>query len=183
MLLVMGGPMNIHEESRFPWLKEEKQLIRCAIEHGKRLFGVCLGAQLMADQLGASVTRAKETEIGWFPVERSGETPSELPIPEQLIAYHWHGDRFAIPPGATHILKSVACHEQGFLFRDRVLGLQCHLETTPAAMEALIDACGNEITDAPYIQSPTRMRAEPPDTYARMHSVLFELLNSLEFTG
>lgn len=182
LLVVMGGPMNIYEEARFPWLKEEKKLIRCAIEHGKRLFGVCLGAQLIADQLGASVTRAENPEIGWLPIERSEETPVGLPIPEQLTAYHWHGDRFTIPHEATHILKSVACHEQGFLFRDRVLGLQCHLETTPAAMEALVDACRHEITDAPYIQSLTRMRAEPQDTYTRMHGVLFELLDYLTST-
>ena len=105
LLFVMGGPMNIYEESRFPWLREEKKLIHAAIREGKGLVGVCLGAQLIADQLGAPVTRADETEIGWFSVKRRSDCPPDLPLPEELTAYHWHGDRFAIPRGADHILR------------------------------------------------------------------------------
>src|ERR1700758_1528507 len=67
-LIAMGGPMNIYDHARCPWLVAEKALIRAAIEHGKRVLGICLGAQLIADQLGGRVTRNQETEIGWFPV-------------------------------------------------------------------------------------------------------------------
>lgn len=182
LLVVMGGPMNIYEESRFPWLRTEKKAIRRAMEEGKRLVGVCLGAQLIADQHGSPVTRAEKTEIGWFPVERATDCPAELPLPKELLAYHWHGDRFAIPPGATHVLRSAACREQGFLFEDRILGLQCHLETTPEAMDALITACRSEIKDGAYMQSAARMQAEPAETFAAMHAVLFELLDHLTYT-
>ena len=179
LLFVMGGPMNIYEESKFPWLREEQKAIHRAIEEGKGLVGVCLGAQLIADQLGGPVTRAEKAEIGWFPVKRAKDCPAELPLPEELVAYHWHGDRLAIPPGARHILQSAGCLEQGFLFESRILGLQCHLETNPAALAALIDACRSEITNGPCIQSAARMQAEPLQTYTSMHAVLFELLDHL----
>ncbi|MDP2106444.1 MAG: amidotransferase, partial [Desulfobulbaceae bacterium] len=67
-LVVMGGPMNIYEEEQFPWLSAEKLLIKKAIDDGKIVLGVCLGAQLIADTLGAKITRNRYREIGWFPL-------------------------------------------------------------------------------------------------------------------
>lgn len=179
LLLVMGGPMNIYEESKYPWLAAEKAAIGAAIDAGKVVVGICLGAQLIADVLGAKVRRGEEVEIGWLPIERTAGCPGEIALPDALRVYHWHGDRFEIPEGAVHIASSAACANQGFLYQGRVLALQCHLETTRESMNALIEACGHEIQGGRYVQDAATMRAEPDTTFEAMHSVLFKLLDRI----
>jgi GMP synthase-like glutamine amidotransferase len=131
-LIVMGGPMNIYEHERYPWLIAEKQLIRRALDGGKRLLGICLGSQLVADQLGGPVSRNRETEVGWWPVRLSeaGKRSSRLgTCPPEFTAFHWHGDTWALPPGAELLAASEACAQQAFSFDNgRVLGLQFHPE-------------------------------------------------------
>lgn len=178
-LLVMGGPMNIYEDTIYPWLAKEKGYIRGAIAAGKHVIGVCLGAQLIAHVLGATVSQGVHQEIGWFPIHRNDDCPASLPLPDDLHVLHWHGDAFNVPKGAHAIAFSEACANQGFIYRDRVLALQCHLEMTPQSLALLIAACSNELIDAPYIQSADTMLAEPEATYERMHLVLFELLDAL----
>jgi GMP synthase-like glutamine amidotransferase len=179
MLLVMGGPMNIYEESKYSWLAAEKAAIRAAIDAGKVVVGICLGAQLLADALGAEVRRGNEVEIGWLPIERTAGCPGEIALPDSLRVYHWHGDTFEIPEGAVHIASSAACTNQGFLYQGRVLGLQCHLETTRESIHALIEACGHEIQDGRYVQDGKTMRTEPDATFEVMQSVLFKLLDRI----
>ncbi len=139
-LVVMGGPMGIYDHEAHPWLMAEKQLIKNTIDAGKTVLGICLGAQLIADVLGAKVYPGPQKEIGWFPLQ--GSNPL---LPETLTAFHWHGDTFEIPKGATHLASSAACKNQGFIYNGRVVGLQFHLETTPQSMEALIENCGDEL--------------------------------------
>lgn len=179
MLVIMGGPMNIYQESIHSWLTAEKAMIRDAIQAGKYLVGVCLGSQLIADQLGSPVFRAECAEMGWWPVARTRDCPQAFPCPETLRVFHWHGDTFELPPGARQLIASAGCACQGFLQGDRILGLQCHLEATPASVTALIDACGDEIREGRYSQPASAMRAEPQSTFDAMHEVLFQLLDVL----
>jgi len=178
-LVVMGGPMNIYEDAIYPWLTKEKAYIRSAIAADKYVIGVCLGAQLIAHALGGKVTTGEHKEIGWFPIKLSADCPATLPLPDELRVLHWHGDTFEIPQGAHAIAQSEACANQGFLYRDRVLALQCHLEMTPQSLALLIAACSNELADAPYIQDAATMQAEPEATYEHMQGVLFEMLDAL----
>ena len=178
-LLVMGGPMNIDEHAIYPWLAKVKCHIRDAIIAGKHVIGVCLGAQLIADALGASVSKSADKEIGWFPIHPSENCPDLLPLPDKLSVLHWHGDTFEIPEGAQPIAFSDACENQGFLYRDRVLGLQYHMEMTPQSLELLIAAGRNELVNAPYIQDADRILAEPDSTYEHMRTVLFAMLDAL----
>lgn len=156
LLVIMGGPMGIHDFGQHPWLTEEKAFIRQAIDTGTRILGICLGAQLLADVLGARVYPGPQKEIGWHSLRRAEDAPPFLP--EELIAFHWHGDTFDIPDGAVRLASSQACVNQGFIFNDRVVALQFHLETTPKSMEALITNCSHELVDAPHIQSAGKMR-------------------------
>jgi len=142
-LVVMGGPMGIYDHEDHPWLIAEKKLIRAAIDANKTVLGICLGAQLIADVLGAKVYPGPQKEIGWFPIRRSAGAPEWLP--EELTVFHWHGDTFDIPNGATRLAASVACENQGFIYNNRVVALQFHLETTPESMEALIENCADEL--------------------------------------
>lgn len=154
-LIVMGGPMNIYEHNAHPWLAAEKRLIREAIDAGRRVLGVCLGAQLIADALGAPVTRNAHAEIGWFDVTLNAQGrahPALADWPDRFAAFHWHGDTFAIPEGACNLMSSEACAHQGFALGTQILALQFHLEVTAA------DARGWFAVERPvpdrYVQAP-----------------------------
>jgi GMP synthase-like glutamine amidotransferase len=175
-LVIMGGPMGIHDHGEYPWLVEEKAFIRETIQAGKTVVGICLGAQLIADVLGTRVYPGPHKEIGWFPLRRAPEAPEW--IPEELTAFHWHGDTFDLPEGAIRLASSAACQNQGFVYRDRVVGLQFHLESTNQSVEALIQNCGHELADAPYIQSDEQMRSGLSNIPA-INTVMDNLLNNL----
>lgn len=183
MLLVMGGPMNIYEETVHPWLVTEKAAIRDAIDTGKIVVGICLGGQLIADALGAAVQKGNEAEIGWLPIERSPDCPQGFALPDALRVYHWHQDSFEIPEGADRIASSAACINQGFLYRGHILALQCHLESTRESMNALIEACGDKIGAGPYVQGIASMQDEPEATFQNMQTVLFQLLDQITHHG
>jgi GMP synthase-like glutamine amidotransferase len=132
-LIVMGGPMNIYEHDRYPWLIPEKKLIRDACVTDKKVLGVCLGAQLLADVLGGRTSQNRHQEIGFFDVSLTEEGEKSrlfTGFPPSFPAFHWHGDTFALPHGAPNLLKSDACVNQAFAAGDRRLGLQFHLEVT-----------------------------------------------------
>lgn len=162
-LIVMGGPMGIYDEAIYPWLADEKRLIKQAIEAGKIVVGICLGAQLIADVLGGKVTRNAHKEIGWFPLQVLPDAGSH-PIAHILAKYpdvfHWHSDTFAIPAGAVHIARSEGCLNQAYVVNNRVYGFQFHLETTPASAAALIEHCAADIDGSPYTQSAEIMLAD-----------------------
>ena len=155
LLVVMGGPMGIYDEQEYPWLAAEKAFIRATIEAGKPVLGICLGAQLLADVLGARVSANKEKEIGWFPVTRTDSVPGGLAsvLPERQTVFHWHGDTFGLPAGAVHLYASAGCTNQAFLYTDRVLALQFHLETTRESAAALLENCRHELAPGPWIQT------------------------------
>lgn len=162
-LIVMGGPMNIYEHDRHPWLIREKFLIRDACVKNKRVLGICLGSQLLADVLGGRVSENDEPEIGWFDVHLSDEASKSryfADFPRTFAAFHWHGDTYKLPPGATPLMSSAACAEQAFSYDGgRALGLQFHLEVE------LEDARRWLEVDAPeprrYVQDAAQILADP----------------------
>lgn len=163
LLLVLGGPMNIYEELRYPWLTQEKRFIERVVAAGRRVLGICLGAQLVADVLGAKVHANADKEIGWFPVETSEAASASglfAAFPRQLEVFHWHGDTFDIPAGAVHVARSAGCANQAFVYDERVVGLQFHLETTPAGAQQIIAHGAADLVAGPYIQTPREMRAD-----------------------
>ncbi len=163
LLLVLGGPMNIYEALRYPWLVDEKRFIERVIAAGRRVLGICLGAQLVADVLGAKVYANADKEIGWFPVETTeAASASSLfaTFSRQLEVFHWHGDTFDIPSGAVHVARSAGCANQAFVYDEHVVGLQFHLETTPASANQIIVHGADELVAGRYIQTPQTMLAD-----------------------
>ena len=163
LLVVMGGPMNVHEEAKYPWLTREKQFIAAAIAAGRKVLGVCLGAQLVADVLGARVYANGEKEIGWFAIETTGAAAASRlfgRFPARLEVFHWHGDTFDIPAGALQVARSNGCAHQAFVYGERVVGLQFHLEMTQAGARELIAHGSDELVSGRYIQKPEEMLAD-----------------------
>jgi len=175
-LVIMGGPMGIYDHQEHPWLVDEKTFLRNSIEAGKTVVGICLGAQLIADVLGAKVYPGAHKEIGWFSVRRNREAPEW--IPDEFTAFHWHGDTFDLPRGTIPLGSSDACANQGFIYQDRVIALQFHLESTHQSIEALIENCPDELVDGPYIQTAMQIRSSYSELTA-MNVVLSELLDQL----
>lgn len=130
-LCFMGGPMSVNDP--LPWIPKSLNLIRQAVATDLPVLGHCLGGQLMARALGGRVRPNRVKEIGWLPVERAdaGRESGWLNgLPGRFEVFHWHGETFGIPDGATHILRSRHCRNQGFAL-GRSLALQCHIEMTP----------------------------------------------------
>src|SRR5690606_8435886 len=103
-VIAMGGPMGVHDEDGLPWLRDEKRALERALRRGAAVLGVCLGAQLLADVLGAKVSRNHEPEIGWFPVDleaEAGATWLGSVFPPRFTPFHWHGDTFDLPGSAV----------------------------------------------------------------------------------
>lgn len=129
-IIVMGGPMGAYEEQRLPWLGPEKRLIARAVAGGLPVWGVCLGAQLLASSLGADVFPGPEPEVGVLPVHRTDaaiDDPVFSALPETFVALQWHSDTFALPAGAVRLAQSDAYANQAFC-AGRAYGLQFHVE-------------------------------------------------------
>jgi GMP synthase (glutamine-hydrolysing) len=184
-LIVMGGPQSpattLQEDPHFDYEKEVA-FIKKAIDTDKYLMGVCLGAQMIGEALGAKFEHSPNREIGKFPITltEDGKQDSNFSsFPEILAVGHWHGDM----PGLTHdtkiLAKSEGCPRQIVRYSPKIYGFQCHLEFTPEAIEGLIENSTKELEeykDLPFIQNPETLRK---NDYSEMNQFLYNFLDSL----
>jgi GMP synthase-like glutamine amidotransferase len=180
LLVVMGGPMSVGDTEQYPWLEVEKRYIAQAIGRNSRVLGVCLGAQLIADVLGARVFANRHKEIGWYPVtltDAGRQDPLFREFPSEFPAFHWHGDTFELPAGAAWLAASAACAHQAFRYGPHVVGLQFHLELSLEGVQRLIQHCGSELQPAPHIQTAAQMlhSSEYPASRVRVGHFLTQL--------
>jgi GMP synthase-like glutamine amidotransferase len=167
-LCFMGGPMSVNDD--LPWIPLTLQLIREADAAGIPVIGHCLGGQLMAKAFGGAVSRNPVKEIGWGRVEATPDAAATDWLGDTACfeAFHWHGETFTIPQGATRILQSAHCANQGFV-RGPHLGLQCHVEMT----DSMIRLWGRQwaaenVPASDSVQTPAQMEENMADRIAAM---------------
>jgi GMP synthase-like glutamine amidotransferase len=163
-LCFMGGPMSVNDD--LPWIAPALGLIRAAVAAEIPVIGHCLGGQLMAKALGGVVARNPVKEIGWGAVEVIDGATARAWLGETsgtFIAFHWHGETFSIPPGATRLLASAHCANQAFV-TGKHLGLQCHVEMTAALIRTWCEDWGREVQSLAQrvgsVQGPEEMTAD-----------------------
>ena len=131
-VLTFGGGMQVDQEDRYPWLRDEDDLLRELLAAGTPVLGVCLGAQLVAKAAGAAVYEAAEPEIGWIPVELSdaaAEDPVFARLPRRFLSFQWHYYTYELPASAVELARSAAC-PQAFRLGDAAWAIQFHAEVT-----------------------------------------------------
>ncbi|MBI3322069.1 MAG: gamma-glutamyl-gamma-aminobutyrate hydrolase family protein [Candidatus Omnitrophica bacterium] len=147
-LVIMGGPMGVHDVEQNPFLRDEMRLIENALKQGKPVLGVCLGSQMLASVLGAHVTRGKKREIGWYRVrieDGAGDDPLWKGVSPAFTAYHWHGDVFELPKGAVRLASSEATEHQAFRWGSNAYGFLFHLEVTENMIREMIRCFSDEL--------------------------------------
>lgn len=177
--IIMGGPMSVHDEKEFPWLKKEKEFIKDSIHQQKKILGICLGAQLIADVLGVKVYNNKEKEIGFIPIkftEAAFQNDLFKDFNPEEIVFHWHGETFDFPEGAIHLACSEACKNQAYSIGNNILSLQFHLEVTPEIVKDMLEHEGHELINAPYTHSAEKILSELK-YLERNKEILFGLLD------
>ncbi|MDX6182436.1 type 1 glutamine amidotransferase [Flavobacterium sp. Fl-77] len=182
-LIILGGSMNIYDEYKFNWLENEKKFIKKTIQNSKIVLGICLGAQLIANCLGAKIIPNKEKEIGWFSIKQiNNQSPVFNLIPNNHITFHWHGDTFDLPNESIHLLSSDGCRNQAFLHNTNVLGLQFHLEVSKKSITSMVENCRRDITTGKYVQSINDILAND-NLIENNKNILFKVLDFLENTN
>ncbi len=145
-LAFMGGPMSVNDD--LPWIPPVLDLIRGAVRLRVPVIGHCLGGQLLAKALGGAVARNAVKEIGWHRVDVEDSTEAREWLGDgatAFTAFQWHGETFAIPPGGRRILRGEHCANQAYVVDGRHLGMQCHVEMTPALIRSWCDTGAREI--------------------------------------
>ncbi|GAB6909524.1 type 1 glutamine amidotransferase [Desulfosarcina cetonica] len=179
-LIVMGGPMSVNDENTYPWLAEEKRFIHEIMMSGKPVLGICLGAQLIASAMGSKVYPNPSKEIGWFPIHGTATAGKKtLKFPETITVFHWHGETYDLPTGANRIASSAVCENQAFQVGRNVIGLQFHLETTPASAHEIVRNCQDELQPAEYIQSATTILSASSEQYQAINRQMKDVLSFL----
>lgn len=177
-LVFMGGPMSVND--RLPWIPKVISLIQAAVAADVPVLGHCLGGQLLSKALGGRITRNRVKEIGWLPVEVVDTSAARAwfdGLPPRFEVFHWHGETFSLPSGATPLLTSRACRHQAFAL-GKHLALQCHIEMTPDLVRRWVRVGAAEIaTTSRTVQNERRMRTNLVARTERLHRIADKLYN------
>jgi GMP synthase (glutamine-hydrolysing) len=178
LLVVMGGPMGIFDDENHPWLREERKFIKQTINSGSKVLGICLGSQFIAKALGAKVYPGKEKEIGFFGLQNKNNHPITKKLPDFFEVFHWHGDTFETPKSAVNLFSSELTENQGFIYDNRVIALQFHLEVGKKEINGFVENGIDELTPSTYVQHKNEILNRNFD-FDKSNSYLFDILDFL----
>ena len=172
-LAFMGGPMSVNDD--LPWVMPALELVRDAARKDVPVLGHCLGGQLMAKALGGAVRASPVKEIGWGEVRVADNAVARewLGDLQAFMSFHWHGETFSIPPGATRVLESAHCANQAFALGAH-LGMQCHVEMTEELIKAWVAGGQGEIEESetsPGVQKPQEIEKDLAGRLEALHEV------------
>jgi GMP synthase (glutamine-hydrolysing) len=177
-VIVLGGPMAAYDAERHPFLQAESAFVEKVIETGRPVLGVCLGAQLIAQVLGARVYAGERREVGWGPIELTDDgkdDPLFAGLGDSFTVFHMHGDTYELPPDATNLARSPMYEQQAFSLGDTVYGFQFHLEFT----EPIIQRLATEPQTMEYIAGagvdPKQLVAETAARVSELSEVATEV--------
>ena len=164
-IVVLGGPMAAYDYEKLPWMRKELELLEKALTAGRPVLGICLGAQMIAQVLGAKVFPGERREVGWAPITLTPDgkdDPLFAGVADKLTVFHMHGDTYELPPDAANLATSPLYEQQGFSWGETVYGLQFHLEFT----EAIIARLSSEAESQQYIREagvdPQQLNTDSP---------------------
>lgn len=184
-LIVMGGPQSpatTKSECSYFDGPTEIEFIKKAIENEKLVLGVCLGAQLIGEALGAKFDHSPNREIGVYELELTDDAkkdPIFSKFPKKFLVSHWHGDMPGLTKDSKILAKSKGCPRQIIKYTERVYGFQCHFEFTPESVEGMIKNCSSELAQykhLPYVQQKEQLRKH---NYDEMNKLLFKFLDCI----
>lgn len=150
-LIVMGGPMGVYEQVKYPFLRDEMRLIESALARERPVLGICLGSQLLAAVLGADVSKGESQELGWHAVTLSDDAtqdPIFSDVTGEFWPFHWHGDVFSLPEKAAKLAASRQTPCQAFRYGQNAYGILCHLEVTQAQIAQMLLDFADELAEA-----------------------------------
>jgi GMP synthase-like glutamine amidotransferase len=162
-LVILGGPMNVYEEEKYPYLSRLDSLIKQAITVQKPVLGICLGGQLIAKALGARVRKNSVKEIGWYPVQLTSMGRQDAifkGLPPEFTVFQWHEDTFELPANATLLAQGSTCLNQAFVYGKNAYGFQFHLEVTFQMISAWSEAYADDLMEFGGKEAAKRLLTE-----------------------
>ncbi len=182
LLIISGGPMGVYQMKEYPWLEQEIAFIRKAIESKKFIWGICLGAQLVAAALGEKVYPHDQKEVGWWPInltDKAKDEPFLRGFPDTFIMFQYHGDTFDLPKSAVRLATNPGCLNQAYKYSERVFCTQFHPEYTQDMITYIAEAYSKGHEEGPYIQKPEEF-LEQKAYLIKGEELLYLLLNNIE---
>lgn len=176
-VIFLGGPQSAREYQQYDYLEREIALIKHLIVNKHPILGVCLGAQLIGESLGARTEKSPEKEVGVFPLTLTAEGkthPYLKDFPHSFDVMHWHYDMPGLPPNAKVLAQSEGCPRQIIEFAPRVLGLQCHFEATPPWLIDLEEFASTDLIPSKFTQTKEQLAQA---NFQEMNHLLHKLLN------
>ena len=175
LLVILGGPMSVDDNIGF--LENEKIAISKHIAKGGKVFGICLGAQLVASVLGGRVYKGEHREAGWRSVdfEQNGVFSA---LPPSAMVFHWHGDTFDLPANVTRFASNEAYANQAFYSHGgKVVGVQFHMEFTESSIEFLLISDGDYLeVDSPFVAESESIQSD--SIYVKgANKLMFDMLD------